>query len=418
MVTTFRFFNTFDILLMHPHFVPKQITTMSIIKRVKIGLVYNYNEKWVAGSYYILNLIHAINKLEDEQKPELIIFSSDADNPEVREINYPYLKFHQLDRSEFQPVYNRLENGVNRLSRILLKKDIMKKKTKKRLRLPVDLIFPASDHVYFSEVKNKLFWIPDFQEHFLPQFFSEEEIQLRKKQQLLLAQGNSIVFSSNDAAGHFKKFYPRATAHTYVLPFAVTHPFFNEISIEAILSKYGLKRPYFFCPNQVWQHKNHITVLKAIKKLKDEGKEELLVVFSGKEYDNRNPGVFEGLKTFIAENGIGENAKFLGFIDRKDQLQLMNNAVCIIQPSLFEGWSTSVEDAKAMQQYVIASDLPVHREQLQKQALFFEAENVLQLATCIKNTTPQIRPGVNNYEKDIFKFGQTFMEIVKKITGS
>ncbi len=41
--------------------------------------------------------------------------------------------------------------------------------------------------------------------------------------------------------------------------------------------------------------------------------------------------------------------RFLGFIDRGEQLQLMKNSIAIVQPSLFEGWSTVVEDTKAMQ---------------------------------------------------------------------
>ncbi len=37
-------------------------------KRKRVGLVYSYNENWVAGSYYILNIIHALNTLEDKLK--------------------------------------------------------------------------------------------------------------------------------------------------------------------------------------------------------------------------------------------------------------------------------------------------------------------------------------------------------------
>jgi hypothetical protein len=35
----------------------------------------------------------------------------------------------------------------------------------------------------------------------------------------------------------------------------------------------------------------------------------------------------------------------------------MKNATAIMQPSLFEGWSTVIEDAKSLQVPVIASDL-------------------------------------------------------------
>jgi hypothetical protein len=53
----------------------------------------------------------------------------------------------------------------------------------------------------------------------------------------------------------------------------------------------------------------------------------------------------------------------------------MNHALAIIQPSLFEGWSTVVEDVKAMNQHIIVSDLNVHRDQLGVQAFYFNPNN-------------------------------------------
>jgi hypothetical protein len=50
----------------------------------------------------------------------------------------------------------------------------------------------------------------------------------------------------------------------------------------------------------------------------------------------------------------------VGFIDRAEQTMLLKNAISIVQPSLFEGWSTVVEDAKALNQYMILSDIPVN----------------------------------------------------------
>ena len=44
-------------------------------KRLKIALIYSYNKDWVAGAYYIINLIQALNRQSDESKPELMILS-------------------------------------------------------------------------------------------------------------------------------------------------------------------------------------------------------------------------------------------------------------------------------------------------------------------------------------------------------
>ena len=73
------------------------------------------------------------------------------------------------------------------------------------------------------------------------------------------------------------------------------------------------------------------------------------------------PVIFDYLKKFVTDNNISENVLFLGFIDRKEQLKIMQHSEAVIQPSLFEGWSTVIEDARALNKYIIASDLRVHR---------------------------------------------------------
>lgn len=388
-------------------------------QRIRVALAYTEDKNWVAGSYYILNLIHALKTLEDQRKPELFVLSTSPEEfEEVRKTGYPYLNYHLINEKDFWPSYSIMERLLNKMARVILRRNLISREvTQKRLKLKVDILFPASNFVYFSSVKNRLFWIPDFQERFLPQFFSEEERRQRQVyQEGLEKNGSTIVFSSNNAEGHFKKFYPGSSSVTYVLPFAVTHPDFDSIPIGDLYAKFNINRPYFFCPNQFWAHKNHILVLKAIKSMKENGRSDVLVVFSGKEFDQRNPDFFEQLKKYVSENGLGECVHFLGFIDRREQLQLMKNALGMIQPSLFEGWSTSIEDAKSMSQFVIASALDIHKEQLADNCVFFDPSDEKDLAA--KLTQRMGLPSDNkkmNYKKNVEDFGTRFLEIVTDI---
>lgn len=133
------------------------------------------------------------------------------------------------------------------------------------------------------------------------------------------------------------------------------------------------------CSNQFWQHKNHRTILEAIRLLKDKNL-SFQVIFTGKNFDHRNPEYFEGLQKFITTYQLERWTNFVGFIDRKVQLCLGQNAISYIQPSFFEGWSTTVEDAKYLNQYVLLSDIPVHREQLNYNVSFFNPVNPEELA--------------------------------------
>jgi hypothetical protein len=388
-------------------------------QRPKIALIYSYNSDWIAGAYYILNLVYALNKQEDKDKPELIILSySQEEYNTIANTQYPYLEFHRLYEKDFSTSYSLAERIINKISRILLRKDLIHKlQTNKRLAIPADVLFPAADHIYFSKIKKKLFWIPDFQEYFLPQFFSSKEITQRKNyQETLVDKSYPIVFSSENALDHFKQFYPSVSSPVFVLPFAVTHPDYKAITMQQLADKYNIQRAYFFCPNQFWAHKNHITVLKAINHLKNNGNEDVLVVFSGKELDHRNPEFIQGIRSYISENKLEENIRLLGFIDREDQLQLMNNAISVIQPSLFEGWSTVVEDAKSMNQHVVISSLDVHKEQLKENCTFFDPLNEVELANCLMKLMENhpVRTEMN-YEKSIHAFGKTFIKIVDEL---
>jgi len=67
----------------------------------------------------------------------------------------------------------------------------------------------------------------------------------------------------------------------------------------------------------------------------------------------------------------------------------------VIQPSLFEGWSTVIEDARALGRPVIASDIPVHREQLGDTARYFIPRDPASLAEAVLGLDPTLRPGPN-----------------------
>jgi glycosyltransferase involved in cell wall biosynthesis len=63
-----------------------------------------------------------------------------------------------------------------------------------------------------------------------------------------------------------------------------------------------------------------------------------------------------------------------------DVQALMLSAAALINPSRFEGWSTTVEEAKSLGVEMLLSDINVHREQAEQNALFFEQDKPAQLA--------------------------------------
>lgn len=374
-------------------------------QRKQLALFFSYNENWIGGTYYILNLVHALNVLEDIKKPVITIVGNHISDYKYikKETLYPYLEFNK------NKSYNTLlQKAINAISLRLVKR----KWVEYKLEDKYDLLFPISAaNSYLSNIdKNKIVdWIPDFQDFHLPHLYDPESlVEVRQRNVAKAYLSKRIVLSSKDAEKDFRTYYPDSKAQIFVIPFSVTHPSLAGVDFMVIKDKYEIKNKYFYAPNQYWVHKNHTYLIDVIYQLKKKHP-NILLLFSGKEWDHRNPNYVPELKQKVKDLNLEENIKFLGFLDRKEQLLIMKNAQAIIQPSLFEGWSTVIEDAKALNKFVFASDIAVHREQLNENVVFFDPYDSHDLVSKINESVEleiiniDYRQSILNHARDIMK---------------
>ncbi len=373
--------------------------------QARLGISFDYDENWIGGSYYVLNLLSALKQLAPARQPLLVLFGSKDALEIAQKTNYPQLKHFEFRRGSM----------VHRALRLIGRKLGGAVFDDRPPSTAADLIFPAQDLRLFSRIPHCIRWIPDWQDRHMPHLFSEKELAARKAWQAKLAAGSDvIVFSSEDSLKDFRRIFPESKAPVAILKFAVTHPEFESLSQGELLQKYNLPADYYFCPNQLWAHKNHTLVIEAVARIVKSAP-DIFVAFSGKEYDSRNPSFAPALKAKVTELGLEKNIRFLGFIDRREQLKLMSQARAIVQPSLFEGWSTVVEDAKAMNQFVILSDIPVHREQMTNNCAFFDPKNADALAELLVQYQSSKPPITRlNYEQNVTSFAETFLSIVDR----
>ena len=97
-------------------------------------------------------------------------------------------------------------------------------------------------------------------------------------------------------------------------------------------------------------------------------------------------------------------------IDSEELHCLMKNSYAVIQPSLFEGWNTTVEDCKALNKFIFLSDLPVHREQANENVCFFNPRNEDDLVTKLITIKPEVIPC--DYSNNLREFGECFLELI------
>jgi glycosyltransferase involved in cell wall biosynthesis len=263
-------------------------------------------------------------------------------------------------------------------------------------------------------------WIPDFQEERFPEFFRPAEVHARRQLNVrALSRHRHVMVSSEDVRRDVQLFYGRQRNRVHVVPFAS----FADVELaEAervdLRSRYRLPQRFYICNSQMWRHKNHGVVLRALAETAA-AEETPAVVFTGREHDYRHRQYAAEIKALSAELGITEKTHFLGFIPRADQLGLMSAAIAVIQPSLCEGWSGTVEDAKALGKHVLASDIAVHREQLDRNVDFFRPHEIEALARLLRRyreVDPELTP--LRYEQNRQDFANGLLRMLRDVAQS
>jgi glycosyltransferase involved in cell wall biosynthesis len=375
--------------------------------RKRIALTYYYSKYWIAGSYYVANLISALKSLDDEVKPHLVILHHKGDHLKlIEDVKYPHISYIDTDINSggiLDRIVKKFRNRMNS-NKIFYKKSLK----------GIEHVFEGNDDLNF--IKNRYYWVHDFQQYRLPEYFSKEDADNRSALPKKVAEmkNATLILSSYDALNDFNTYFPSHKCKVNVWQFTSTLPDFSSENLEQLCQKFNIQTPYFICANQFWQHKNHMAILEAIYLLKTKNY-HFQVVFTGQNFDFRNPKYFEGLQEYIEKNKLEPWVNIVGFIDRNLQLCLAANAICYIQPSYFEGWSTSVEDAKCLNQFVLLSDIPVHREQLNYNVSFFNPSDPGDLSVKMEAVLKgEVAREMRDYSRNILKFGNDIMKTFLK----
>ncbi|MCB0213484.1 MAG: glycosyltransferase family 4 protein, partial [Anaerolineae bacterium] len=340
----------------------------------------NGRRGWVAGFYYIRNCLNALAMLPTEVVPNVTLFMPETFTETVIFPEYAdkaiWLNIIRIPDQIISTPGNHadLEKQIN--------------------THPCDIIFPLISLPPFTLSSPALGWIPDFQHKHRPDFFSEDEYRIRELMfGFIVGYCNKVVCSSQAVKVDLQNFYPNSPNKGIVLKFTSIIPEqYLTQTPEPVLRRLGLNRKYIYLPNQFWIHKNHKIVFEAWKHLKDLGVDYLLVCTGSRE-DYRFPNYYQELETYIDEHDLHTNIRLLGFLSREEQIQLYRGASAILQPSLFEGWSTSIEDAKSLGKALIVSDIPVHREQCGSEAHYFDKNNAEALAIMLQQVWNSLPDG-------------------------
>lgn len=426
-----------------------------------MGLLSVGDKFWMGGVYYVSNLIRALRCLPAGEQPEIALIFPLFQGPLYADIGKPLKKLAYMDyRGRFLLVphrtYRIIEPILGTMHSLKILQPLLSLKSRIRRGCKPDgaaagasqaangtdngmdhflngvgkeegisLCFPCLKSMGPGAPVPWLPWIPDFQHRVYPDFFSEAERGSRERNFERIGNDAEIVIvSSRNALEDFRRFFPGNGRKARVIRFrSVPAPDWYTGNIPETRRRFNLPERYLMIANQFYLHKNHRCAFEAVKIMVDRGMDVHLVC-TGSTQDHRNPQFFSTLRDLIEALHLESRIHILGLLPRHTQIQLMRGAMAIVQPSLFEGWSTVVEDSRALGKRMFLSDIPVHKEQNPPQAVYFSPHSPEQLAEELCRAWNGLPSGqcremeeeaLKSYNRLITEYARDFMAVADEL---
>jgi glycosyltransferase involved in cell wall biosynthesis len=204
-----------------------------------------------------------------------------------------------------------------------------------KLSIEKTIIENKSDLIFFPVLSNTVFCLKKMKfistlldlEHFKHSTFPEitkKEFNYRENLYFYsLKRSKLIITSCESIKKNLCRHYKISEKKVFVIPYTPSNLFIKKKLNKEFLNKYKKIKNYFFYPAQIWGHKNHLVILKAVKIL---NKKSIYVnlVFSG-----RDRGYRKILDSYIFKNKI-KHVFFTGFLSSGEMHHMYKNCKGVI----------------------------------------------------------------------------------------
>jgi len=189
-----------------------------------------------------------------------------------------------------------------------------------------------------------------------------------------VSRSSHIFVPTNHVKQNLTTRYPQASSKISVTPEAASSVYFSKPSFKAsqILKKLNLKPPFIVYTGSLYPHKNVNTLIQSLHY-----HHLPLVIVSARNIFQ------EKTHAFVNQQGLAKRVEFAGFLPDETLRDLYSQALCLIQPSLSEGFGLTGLEAMATGLPVICSHHSTLAEVYSKAALFTDTKNPETLAQTI-----------------------------------
>ncbi len=245
--------------------------------------------------------------------------------------------------------------------------------------LDIDIVwFPS--YYYEETSKPFIYTIWDLQHRLQPMFpelIEENKIATRDAYlRTILTKAAYVLTGAERGRSEIVTFYNVHPERIVLLP----HPtplYVYDTKAVYDLPGVNYDEPFVFFPAQFWAHKNHITLLLALKLMleKQGAKKTPKLYLAGSEKNTKNH-----ITAKIKELGLTDQVKILGFISNEQLVGMYKKASALVYPTLFGPENLPPLEAFALDCPVITSDVPGSEEQYRDAALVFKRFDHVDLA--------------------------------------
>lgn len=378
---------------------------------MRIAIAYNFNDRdWFGGRNYFASLFSALREIAPPNLQLVLVLGRKTESTLPQEFpGVEALRTPLMDR--MHPAWLMRQFTLRKLGTDPLLGAYL-------ARHSIDLLSNSSQLGPNSRIA-ALPWLYDFQFMHLPELWTPKQIRWSaQRYRDACKHGDGLIVSSEDARRDLIRFAPWCAKPIYVLPFVSTPVDFDKLPTEQDLrARHSLPADYFHLPNQFWANKNHGLAIDALALLRREGI-EATIVCTGKPFDGRLPHYFEKLMAYCREKGVEDLFRVVGTVPHADLQGLMAYSIGVINPSRFEGWSTTVEEAKTLHKPLLLADIPVHREQAPRLGRFFAVDDARALASHMVNLLAEPRSKLDrsaievDYDQRLRAYGERYLSTV------
>lgn len=222
----------------------------------------------------------------------------------------------------------------------------------------------------------------DLQEYHFPEYFSiKEKLHRKINNRIAVKNSDHIICSFQHVKNDIIKYLKVSSEKVSVCPPPFAENWFlskNETDWNELQSKFKIRKDYLLYPAATWKHKNHITLLEAIKRVRNDGI-DIRLISTGNKTD-----FFASIKQKIESLELLPFVHFLGIVPEADLIGLYKNSALVVIPTLYEAGSGPLYESMRYGVPVICSNVTSLPDTVANDDFIFDPNSVTDLVDKIK----------------------------------